>query len=714
MGRGRATAPVRANPLLAPPSALTLSDSIAAETELVRRDNELREQFWGRPPMETAHTAGLFARRWTTHDLDRVHRETLLAKREPRPAAVPPPAPTVDATMARRVALRNPQHSLREPQPLSQLLGEAAERAKSERRASASGRLFGMVASESSASTPLVPAGSARAALSMRSTRVRTRTSSGTRALLGRGQLSAVSIPSKLYMGSAGSNRVDYLAAERGGTVSPPKTRDGVILADGSRTSVSASFDMLPPHRYWQQERQEHWHAVNVWTSASAQEAAAYPQPPRPVTPKPEWLRLSDSRAAPELIATAEEVGAYMPALRRLELRHSERLPPELQGAGVDGRGVRPATTRTGFRYDAGAPAARARSSHADEPPTAADDAAGEPSAPPSAPRAAPAAAGPRLPPAQAGAAGERSPPSPPRARQVTVPSRHEAERIAETMGHALSVCSSHAHADGARLPPRTASSTAARRAGEGGGGGTDRSRSRATTAIGAARGGPGGRASAVGISRQLLSAGQQHSERPHSQLSSATTAVALPPTWHPSAVPRGVSSIPVHTRPPPGAFFMCDSTAPTASRSVGAATNPSASALDACASLAAATDATRSSLATDPGAGGARVGSASQASTAGGAARASYVPRREPSSGAQGNTGSFKQHPVTWAPPSSAQQASAYEHHEHPEPVKQLQPRQRPPASHRASSGGSVRSRSSVASNVPTPWTSAEPGYES
>lgn len=87
-------------------------------------------------------------------------------------------------------------------------------------------------------------------------------------------------------------------------------------MARASSPSPGAHARARRACRYWQEERQQHWRAVNAHT-----EATSGPQPRQPVNgPKPRWLRLADSMPAKALLRHLEETGGFLPALRASEL----------------------------------------------------------------------------------------------------------------------------------------------------------------------------------------------------------------------------------------------------------------------------------------------------------------------------------------------------------------------------------------------------------
>lgn len=174
----------------------------------------------------------------------------------------------------------------------------------------------------SSSSSRPVSRGEARAPASPPTSRVVL--NSAARLMLGDGQLSSVSIPSKLRMGASGggsSGRVDYLATERAARTSrPPKSR-AFATERGSYEQVATNFDLLPPHTYWRQEQADDWAAQ----AEAAREAGRIVRTPS-AGRRPDWLRLADSKPA---AALAAEISAallerdntlFLPAMRALEL----------------------------------------------------------------------------------------------------------------------------------------------------------------------------------------------------------------------------------------------------------------------------------------------------------------------------------------------------------------------------------------------------------
>ncbi|KAJ1636363.1 hypothetical protein T492DRAFT_835331 [Pavlovales sp. CCMP2436] len=228
---------VRAKPQLH--AHATLSSSLALERTALKLANDTREQYPVRKlPTETAHTAGVFDSRWTDAELEAVHARELLRYAEVELARLVA-KPSTEGAMARRVALRNPQHALSAASASSQIRRALDDVTRDKRRArtaqagqgmrgllvrdvhsleasamgrthsqlrirlKSSGSLLSRQASRHAQRAPASPSGSSGVFLQ-----------SAAKLMLGGGQLSSVSIPSKLYMGSNGSE-VDYIALER-------------------------------------------------------------------------------------------------------------------------------------------------------------------------------------------------------------------------------------------------------------------------------------------------------------------------------------------------------------------------------------------------------------------------------------------------------------------------------------------------------------------
>lgn len=268
-----------------PAALFTLSEEIGLELARLRREYEVREQFPGRLPAETAHTAGVFGSRWSDAELKAVHDaearrfdqlELTRLLAEPRGS---------DGAMARRVALRNPRHALGAASSgrglHEALVGLSAVRRRDAHaqnahdvrgllprdepslEASVTGRarsrLHGpsSIASARSHSLGGRPSTGARARAPRRTMRApasppgssRVVLQSATRLLLGEGQLSSVSIPSKLHMGSTGPASIDYLEEERRVHTSPPKSHGAIARRSGGFDRLETNFDVLPAHK---------------------------------------------------------------------------------------------------------------------------------------------------------------------------------------------------------------------------------------------------------------------------------------------------------------------------------------------------------------------------------------------------------------------------------------------------------------------------------
>lgn len=255
------------------PELFALSESIALEVARLRREQEVRSQFPELPSSETVHTAGTLTQNWSDAELEEVHeREMRRFEQSGRTRMLAGSSGFTD-TLARRVALRNPRHAASSHgRVIHESLVELSRIESRKAVAQKGGGVRGLLARDEH-SLETSAAGRSHSRLQSRRARTASHGSmrapaspahstgvilqSATRLLLGGGQLSSVSIPSKMFMGSNGaaanngiaSAEIDYLAKERGAPTSPPKTTADVARHAGGFERLATNFDVLPSHK---------------------------------------------------------------------------------------------------------------------------------------------------------------------------------------------------------------------------------------------------------------------------------------------------------------------------------------------------------------------------------------------------------------------------------------------------------------------------------